>query len=211
MTLQYIRDPEQIFRQSIRTIEELLPLEHLPKNLRPIARRIVHACAITEVADSLKWNGDPVAATGQALREEAELLTDCEMLRHGITALRRESRCLLNDERAAARGRSQGITRSAAAVELWTPYLEGAIVAISNAPTALFRLIEGLMDEDWPSPAVIFAFPVGFIGAAESKKILCQIKPRNIPFLTLEGKLGGSPMAAAAVNAAIISARGENG
>ena len=203
MPLNYIRDPEQIFQQSIRAIEEILPLTNFPQSLRPVARRIVHACALPEIADNLKWHGDPVAAVRDALKNGAEFLTDCEMLKHGITALPppRAPRCFLNHPDAAARGRDRRITRSAAAVELWQPCLGGAVVAISGAPTALFRLLEGLIDENWNRPAVIFAFPVGFVGAAESKSALSSLAPA--PYLTLAGRLGGSPMAAAAVNAAI--------
>lgn len=165
--------------------------------------RLVHACGMPDIVPDLCWSGDPVPSAAGALACGAPIICDCEMVQRGVTTegLPRENPvlCTLPDPRVVPLSRSQGTTRSAAAVELWRPMLKDAVVAIGNAPTALFRLLE-LLEEGADQPAAIFAFPVGFVGAAESKQALVAAG-LDIPFVTLSGRRGGSALAAAAVNA----------
>ena len=166
---------------------------------------------MVEVADRLAYSPDAVAAGRAALAAGAPVLCDCEMVAAGVIrrALPEDNRVIvtLNDASVPALAGAIGNTRSAAAVRLWRDDLAGAVVAIGNAPTALFHLLE-LLDEGWPRPAVILGFPVGFVGAAESKAELAG-NPRGTPFVTLRGRKGGSAMAAAAVNALAAGLPGE--
>ena len=150
-------------------------LSALPAGLAPVAQRLVHACGMPDIVPDLAWRGDPAAAGRAALQAGAPVLADCRMVVEGITRARlpadNQVLCTLRDERVPGLAKAQGTTRSAAAVELWRPNIAGAVVAIGNAPTALFRLLELLLD-GWPAPAVILGFPVGFVGAAESKDAL---------------------------------------
>lgn len=199
----YLRDPAAIYRESFATIERETDLSALPEDLRPLAVRVVHACGMTDAVGDLAADPHAVAAGKSALVDGRPVLTDVEMVGRGI--IRRRLRgpvyCTLDRpevQRIAAR---LGTTRSAAAVDLWREHLFGAVVAIGNAPTALFRLLE-LLHEGAPRPAVILGFPVGFVGAAESKEALIADAPKlGVPFITLRGRRGGSAMAAAAVNA----------
>jgi len=165
--------------------------------------RLIHACGMVEIADRLAWSSDAFQAGHAALQSGAPILCDCEMVGAGI--IRRylpagnDVIVTLNNDDVPERAAHIGNTRSAAAVELWEPHLEGAVVAIGNAPTALFHLLE-LIDAGGPKPAVILGFPVGFIGAAESKAELAA-NPRGVPFVALRGRRGGSAIASAAVNA----------
>jgi len=198
----YLREPDAIRRESTLRVRAATDLGRLPPALHATAIRLVHACAMPEVVAELAWGGDPVATGRAALAAGAPLLCDCEMLASGVTraALPRANRvtCALRDPGVAERARAEGITRSAAAVDSWDTELGGALVAIGNAPTALFRLLERLAGGA-PAPACILAFPVGFVGAAESKLALIE-QAGAIPYLTLRGRLGGSALAAAAVN-----------
>ena len=201
--LRYERDPHEIYRQSFATVRAETRLDHLPEDLHDVAIRLVHACGMTDVPNRLAWSDDVAAAARAALAAGAPVLCDSEMVAGGIVRDRLPAGnpviCTLNDPSVPGLAEKIGNTRSAAAVELWRDRLEGAIAVIGNAPTALFHLLE-LLDQGWPKPAAILGFPVGFVGAAESKAELAA-KPRGVPFLTLRGRRGGSAMAAAAVNA----------
>ncbi len=199
----YIRDPAEIYRQSFAAIRRETDLSALPDDLAPLALRLVHATATPDILDDLFASTGAALAGRNALIKGAIILCDAEMVARGVTRNRlpqeNDVLCLLNDERVASLAKSLGTTRSATAVTLWQPHLAGAVVAIGNAPTALFRLLEGLA-EGWPKPAIILGFPVGFIGAAESKAALIADN-FGIPYVTIRGRRGGSAMAAAAVNA----------
>ena len=199
----YLRDPAAITARSLELIRAEAGLERLPAPLRPIAARIVHACGMPEVAADLVWGGDPATAGRLALERGVPILVDAAMVAAGITVGRlpraNEVLCALADPRVPGLAAALGTTRSAAAVELWRERLDGAVVAIGNAPTALFHLL-GRLPQWGARPAAIFAFPVGFVGAAESKAALIAAG-LAAPWLTLPGRRGGSAMAAAAVNA----------
>ena len=198
----YIKDPAEIYRQSFALIEAEAELSHLPRWLQPVARRMIHACGMTDLAADLAWHGDPVDAARAALAEAAPILCDAQMTASGIIRDRlhgNEIVCLIGDPRVPALARNIGTTRSAAQVELWRDRLAGAVVVIGNAPTALYHLIDQI-EAGGPRPAVLFAFPVGFVGAKESKDDLIA-SVLNIPYLTLRGRRGGSAIAAAAINA----------
>jgi len=170
--------------------------------LRAVVRRMVHACGMVDLVDDIACGGDPVAAARAALGSGAPILADARMVVAGIIAPRfpkTEIICAIAEEGTADLARRLGTTRSAAAIELWRPRLAGSIVAIGNAPTALFHLLD-LIEAGGPRPAAIFGFPVGFVGAAESKQALIDAD-LGIPYLTLRGRLGGSAIAAAAINA----------
>lgn len=199
----YLRDPAAITRRSFEIVRAETDVSRLPADLAPIAYRLVHACGMPEIVDDLAWGGDVAAAGRAALVAGAVILTDCEMLAAGITRARLPANnrvlCTLGDAAVPALAAKSATTRSAAAVDLWLPHLAGAVVAIGNAPTALFRLLE-ILSDDAPKPAVIVACPVGFVGAAESKAALCEAR-LGVPFLTVRGRRGGSALAAAAINA----------
>ena len=199
-----LRDPAAIVRRSFEIVRRETDFSGLPADLTPIAERLVHACGMPDIAGDLAHAGGVAAAARDALTRGAPILADGRMTAAGIVRdrLPAGNRVLCMLDAAAAGG---GTTRSAAAVDLWRPHLDGAVVAIGNAPTALFRLLE-LLAAGAPRPAAIFAFPVGFVGAAESKQALCE-PPAPAPFLTLLGRRGGSALAAAAVNA--VCAGGE--
>jgi precorrin-8X/cobalt-precorrin-8 methylmutase len=181
----------------------------MPAEVAELAIRIIHASGMIDVAEDLAFSGDCVAAGRAALAAGAPILCDCDMVAAGVIrrALPAASDVVVtvHAPEAAIRARTGATTRSAAAVELWQDRLGGSIVAIGNAPTALFRLLEGL-DAGWPRPAVILGFPVGFVGATESKAELAR-DPRGVPFATLRGRRGGSAMASAAVNALALGLR----
>ena len=199
----YERDPKVIYAASFATVRAEARLDRFPADLQPLVTRLIHSCGMVEIADRLAYSPDVAATAHAALKAGAPILCDCEMVGAGI--IRRylpagnEVIVTLNNPATAPLATEIGNTRSAAAVRLWKDRLEGAVVAIGNAPTALFHLLE-LIDEGWPRPAAILGFPVGFIGAAESKAELAA-NPRGIPFIALKGRKGGSAMASAAVNA----------
>ena len=201
--LRYERDPHEIYRQSFATVRAEARLDHLPPDLHEIAIRLVHSCGMTDVPNRLAWSDDVAVSARAALADGAPILCDCEMVASGIARARLPARnpviCTLNDAATPKLAKTLGNTRSAAAVELWRGHIEGSIVVIGNAPTALFHLLE-LLDDNYPKPAAIIGFPVGFVGAAEAKAELAA-NPRGTPFLTLRGRRGGSAMAAAVVNA----------
>ena len=199
----YLNDPAEIYRQSFATIRAMADLSSLPVSARSIAERVIHSCGMTDIVADLRISADLPQAVAQALRDRKPIFTDSEMVRHGIIARvlppGAEIICTLNDDKARELGLARKITRSAAAVSLWLPRLKGAVVVIGNAPTALFALLEAL-DAGADRPAAIVGFPVGFIGAKESKDELAE-NPRGTPFATLLGRRGGSAMAASVVNA----------
>ena len=199
----YLRDPEEIYRRSFAIVRAETDLSRLPPDLHDVAVRIVHACGMPDVVADLDWGGEPAAAGRAALAGGQPVLTDSRMVAHGVIRARLPAgnpvRCFVDEPGVAANAGRDATTRSAAAVDRWLPHLDGAVVAIGNAPTALFRLLERL-GEGAPPPAAVLAFPVGFVGAAESKRALAR-RPDAPPFLTLHGRRGGSAIAAAAVNA----------
>jgi precorrin-8X/cobalt-precorrin-8 methylmutase len=199
--LRYLRDPAEIYRRSFAAVRAEARLDHLPADLRGVAVRLVHACGMLEITARLAWSDDLGRAARAALRAGAPVLCDCQAVASMVTRPPAGNAvvCTLAEPAVPALATRLGTTRSAAAVELWADRIAGAVVAIGNAPTALFRLLE-LLDGGWPPPAAVLAFPVGFVGAAESKAELAA-RPRGVPFLTLRGRRGGSAMAAAAVNA----------
>ncbi|MCB9946415.1 MAG: precorrin-8X methylmutase [Rhodospirillaceae bacterium] len=201
--MEYLREPHAISRMSSEIIRREADLSHLPPDLAPLAVRLIHSCGMVDIAGALAFDPRVGVAGRAALDAGAPILVDSRMVGSGITRafLPRGNAviCRLDDDRVADLARVNATTRSAAAVTLWRGDLNGAVVAIGNAPTALFRLLE-LLDDGAPKPAAILAFPVGFVGAAESKQALAA-DPRGVPFVTLLGRRGGSAMAAAAVNA----------
>jgi precorrin-8X/cobalt-precorrin-8 methylmutase len=197
--IAYLRDPQAIYARSFAIIRSEADLSHLPPDAEAIATRVIHACGMPEIAADLRIADGFVAAATSAIAAGKPVLVDAEMVRHGIIDRSLNVICTLNDPEARRIGIATGTTRSAAAVDLWRPHLDGAIVAIGNAPTALFALLEAI-DAGAPRPAAIVGFPVGFVGAAESKDELAA-NPRGIPFATLRGRKGGSAMAAAVINA----------
>ncbi|MBC6715365.1 precorrin-8X methylmutase [Aurantimonas sp. DM33-3] len=198
-----MRDPAAIYAESFRQIRAETDLSNLPENAHDLAIRLIHACGMPDIVSDLVLSEDAIEAGRVALDRGAPILCDAEMVSHGIISsrLRQQNKivCRLNDPRTRRIAERESTTRSAAQVDLWNDVMDGAIVAIGNAPTALFRLLERI-DEGAARPALIVGLPVGFVGAAESKAELVR-DPRGIPFVTLTGRRGGSAMAAAAVNA----------
>jgi precorrin-8X/cobalt-precorrin-8 methylmutase len=203
--LSYLRDPDEIYRQSFAAIRKEADLTGIDPALVTLAIRIIHAAGDPSLARDLVGDAQAVASGRAALAAGAPILVDSRMVAAGI--IRRqlpaatEIVCTLNDEGVAEAAAAAATTRSAAAVERWLPRLAGAVAVIGNAPTSLFRLLE-LLSEGAPRPAVILGFPVGFVGAAESKDALIALAPTlGVPFVTLRGRRGGSAIAAAALNA----------
>jgi precorrin isomerase len=201
--IDYIRDGNEIYQHSFAMIRSEANLSRLPAALEAVAVRLIHSCGMTDIVQDLAYSIDAVDVGRSALLSGAPILCDAQMVANGVTRKRLPANnavlCTLNDPQVPTIAQAIQNTRSAAALELWKPHLAGAVVAIGNAPTALFRLLE-LLDEGAPKPALILGFPVGFVGAAESKAALAE-NSRGVPFLTIHGRRGGSAMAAAAVNA----------
>jgi precorrin-8X/cobalt-precorrin-8 methylmutase len=199
----YLRDGAAIYRRSFAIIRAEADLSRFTADQADIAVRMIHACGQVDVAQHIVFGDNLVAAARDALTAGAPILCDAEMVAHGITRARLPARneviCALNDSRIPAIAAKLKTTRSAAALDLWRERLGGALVAIGNAPTALFRLLE-MLDTGAPKPAAILGVPVGFVGAAESKEALAA-NSRGVPFLIVRGRIGGSAMTAAAVNA----------
>jgi len=201
--LEYLRNGAEIYRRSFSTIRAETDLSMFPDDLKDVVVRMVHACGMVDVVADVDFSSDVAGAARSALRSGVPILADAMMVVHGVTRTRlpadNEVLCMLADPSVPELARKLGTTRSAAALELWAPHLEGALVAIGNAPTALFRLLEMLHDGA-PRPAAILGIPVGFVGAAESKQALARID-HGVPWLTVHGRRGGSALVASAVNA----------
>lgn len=199
----YLRDPVAIYRRSFALVEREADLGRFPAGLRQLAVRLARAAGDTTVLADLEWSPGAAEAGCAALAAGVPILTDSAMVVAGIAADRLPADnpvvCTLNDPAAAALARHMRTTRSAAAVELWRSHLPGAVVAVGNAPTALFYLLEMLADGA-PRPALVLGFAVGFVGAAEAKAALAKFG-EGLPFIVLHGRRGGSALAAAAVNA----------
>ncbi|MPW20726.1 precorrin-8X methylmutase [Paraburkholderia sp. CNPSo 3157] len=199
----YLRDGQAIYRQSFATIRAEADLSRIPTDLEKLAVRVIHACGMVDIVGDLRFSEGAGRAGRNALANGAPILCDARMVAEGITRARLPARneviCTLADPRVPALVRELNNTRSAAALELWRPHLEGSVVAIGNAPTSLFYLLD-MLDAGAPRPALILGFPVGFVGAAESKAMLAA-DSRGVPFVVVQGRRGGSAMAAAAVNA----------
>ena len=199
----YEKNPSAIYAESFATVRREARLDRFGPGMESVAIRLIHACGMVEVADRLAFSEGAYEAGHAALQAGKPVLCDCEMVGAGIIRRYLPSNndviVTLNDPRVPDIAAGIGNTRSAAAVELWADHLDGAVVAIGNAPTALFHLLE-LLDQGAPKPAVILGFPVGFVGAAESKAELAE-RPRGCAFVALRGRRGGSAVASAAVNA----------
>ncbi|WP_280331870.1 precorrin-8X methylmutase [Nocardia wallacei] len=198
----YLTDGAEIYRRSFATIRAEAELDRFPADVAQVVVRMIHACGQVDLAADVAHSPDVVAQARAALRAGAPILCDATMVASGVTRKRlpadNEVLCLLADPRVPDLARSLRTTRSAAALELWRDRLDGAVVAIGNAPTALFHLLD-LLDAGAPRPAAVLGIPVGFIGAAESKQALAEYGGPD--FLTVHGRRGGSAITAAALNA----------
>ncbi|BBX61847.1 precorrin-8X methylmutase [Mycobacterium saskatchewanense] len=201
--LDYIRDAAEIYRQSFAAIRAEADLARFPEDVARVVVRLIHTCGQVDVAEHVAYTDDVVARAGAALRAGAPVLCDSSMVAAGITAARlpadNEVVSLVADPRAPEQAALRQTTRSAAAVDLWADRLPGGVLAIGNAPTALFRVLE-LLDDGVAPPAAVLGGPVGFVGSAQSKQELID-RPRGMSYLVVRGRRGGSAMAAAAVNA----------
>lgn len=199
----YEKDPAAIYAESFATVRKEARLDRFAPAMQPVVTRLIHSCGMVEIADRLAFSPEAAEQGAAALASGKPVLCDCEMVGAGVIRrylpAQNEVVVTLNDPQVPGLAKELGTTRSAAGVSLWVPHLEGAVVAIGNAPTALFHLLEMLADGA-PKPAVILGFPVGFVGAAESKAELAE-RPQGCDFIALRGRRGGSAMAAAAVNA----------
>jgi precorrin-8X/cobalt-precorrin-8 methylmutase len=205
--LDYLRDAAEIYRQSFAAIRAEADLSRFPADVERVVVRLIHTCGQVDVAEHVTYTDDVVTRAGAALAAGAPVLCDSSMVSAGITAARlpagNQIVSLVADPRAAELAARLRTTRSAAGVELWAERLAGAVLAIGNAPTALFRLLE-LLDDGAPAPAAVLGGPVGFVGSAQSKQELIE-RPRGMSYLLVRGRRGGSAMAAAAVNAIAAS------
>jgi precorrin-8X/cobalt-precorrin-8 methylmutase len=207
--MTYLRDPAEIYRESWRSVAAETDLSALSPSLHAIALRVVHAAADPSLAALLRASAGAVEAARAALAGGAPILVDAEMVASGVTRrflrARNDVRCTLNDPRVPGLAQRLATTRSAAAVELWRPWLDGAVIAIGNAPTALFHLL-GMLENGAPRPAIVLGFAVGFVGAEAAKAAL--MAQDRVPWIALAGRRGGSALAAAAINA--LAASGED-
>ncbi|BBP81065.1 MULTISPECIES: precorrin-8X methylmutase [unclassified Pseudomonas] len=201
--IDYIRDGQEIYRHSFSIIRAEADLSAIPPDLEKLAVRVIHACGMVDVVQDLRFSPGAGAAGRAAIAAGAPILCDARMVAEGVTRARlpanNEVICTLNDAGVPELARTLGNTRSAVALEHWRERLEGSVVVIGNAPTALFYLLE-MLDAGAPKPALILGFPVGFVGAAESKDMLAA-DSRGVPYVIVRGRRGGSAMAAAAINA----------
>lgn len=206
--MKYIRDPKAIYAESFATVRREADLAHLAPDEAELAVRLIHACGMIDLGGDLEFSDGAVDAGRAALRGGAALYCDCEMVAAGVIRRALPEGCAprvtLNDARVPGLAAAAETTRSAAALTLWDA-LEGAVVAVGNAPTALFRLLE-IVAEGGPRPALVLGFPVGFVGAAESKAALAA---SGLPFVALHGRRGGSALASAAVNGLTLGLKGD--
>lgn len=207
MAEAYIKDPAAIYRLSFERVRAATDLSRFPDDVAELVIRVVHACGMPDAAKDIAFTQNVAAKSAAALAKGAPILADCAMVASGITArfLPQNNPIVMTlyDHDIPARAQDLATTRSAAAVEDWQDHLDGAVVVIGNAPTALFHLLEKI-DQGWAKPAAVLGFPVGFVGAAESKAALAARD--DLDYLTILGTRGGSAMASAAVNAAAILA-----
>ncbi|MFF8432589.1 precorrin-8X methylmutase [Streptomyces bacillaris] len=200
---QYEKDGPAIYRQSFATIRAEADLAGLPADVSQVAVRMIHACGMVDLVRDLAFSPNAVADARAALRAGAPILCDVAMVASGVTRKRlpadNDVVCTLSDPSVPELAAKMGTTRSAAALELWRDRLEGSVVAVGNAPTALFRLLE-MIEEGAPRPAAVIGVPVGFVGAMESKEALAA-HPSGLEHLIIRGRRGGSAIAAAALNA----------
>ena len=218
--MDYVRDPDEIYRQSFEIVRAETDLSGVPDDMTDVVIRLVHACGMPEIAGDLRWSDDVASSARSALGAGAPVICDAQMVADGVIAARlpadNQILSMIRLPNLVALAKEQGTTRSAAQVELWKPFLPGSVVAIGNAPTALFRLLEVIAEDPSRKPAAILGFPVGFVGAAESKDALhdgandganngasngANAGGHDVPYMTILGRRGGSAMAAAAVNA----------
>ncbi|MEW1718404.1 precorrin-8X methylmutase [Streptomyces sp. NPDC093109] len=199
----YEKDGAEIYRRSFATIRAEADLAGLPADVAQVAVRMIHACGMVDLVRDLSYTPTVVARAREALRAGAPILCDVSMVASGVTRKRlpadNDVVCTLSDPSVPALAAEMGTTRSAAAMELWRDRLEGSVVAVGNAPTSLFRLLE-MIEDGAPHPAAVIGVPVGFIGAAESKDALAE-HPAGLAHLVVRGRRGGSAIAAAAINA----------
>ena len=202
--MDWLHNPDEIYRRSFAIVRDEADLSIVPDDMTDIAIRLVHACGMPEIIPDLRWSDGAAQAARDAISSGAPVLCDVQMVAEGIMAAclptKHQIYSMIRLPSVTAIAEEQSTTRSAAQVELWKPLLKGSVVAIGNAPTALFRLLEVIAEEPAQKPAIILGFPVGFVGAAESKDALHEID-HGVPYLTLLGRRGGSAMASAAVNA----------
>ena len=202
--MEWLRDPDDIYRRSFAIVAEEADLSAVPDDMQDVAIRLVHACGMPDIVADLRWSDGAAAAAQDALASGAPVICYAQMVADGVIAARlpadNQILSMTRLPNVAAMAKEQGTTRSAAQVELWKPFLPGSVVAIGNAPTALFRLLEVIAEDPSRAPAAILGFPVGFVGAAESKDALHDGN-LGVPYVTLLGRRGGSAMASAAVNA----------
>lgn len=200
---QYEKDGPAIYRQSFATIRAEADLAGLPADVSQVAVRMIHACGMVDLVTDLAFSPNAVADARAALRSGAPILCDVAMVASGVTRKRLPANndvvCTLSDPSVPELAARMGTTRSAAALELWRDRMEGAVVAVGNAPTALFRLLE-MIEEGAPRPAAVIGVPVGFVGAMESKEALAE-HASGLEHLIVRGRRGGSAIAAAAINA----------
>lgn len=206
---KYEKDGAAIYRESFATIRAEADLAALPADVSQVAVRMIHACGMTDLVRDIAYSPDVVANARAALRAGAPILCDVAMIASGVTRKRlpadNEVLCTLSDPSVPDLAAKLGTTRSAAALELWRDRLDGAVVAVGNAPTALFRLLE-MIEAGAPRPAAVIGVPVGFVGAAESKDALADYAEHRgesgaLQYLVVRGRRGGSAMAVAAINA----------
>jgi precorrin-8X/cobalt-precorrin-8 methylmutase len=200
---EYEKDGAAIYRQSFATIRAEADLAKLPPDVSQVAVRMIHACGMVDLVQDLAWTPNVVTRAREALRAGAPILCDVSMVASGVTRRRlpagNDVVCTLADPAVPTLAAKLGTTRTAAALELWRERLDGAVVAVGNAPTALFRLLE-LIEDGAPRPAAVIGVPVGFVGAAESKDALVA-HPSRLDHLVVRGRRGGSAIAVAAINA----------
>jgi precorrin-8X/cobalt-precorrin-8 methylmutase len=199
--VEYVRDGAEIYRRSFAMIRAEADLSRLPADVARVAVRMIHACGMVDLVDDIGYSPGVVTAARKALLDGAPILCDAEMVASGVTRRRLPAGnavvCTLRDPAVPALAAQLGTTRSAAAMDLWGDRLGGAVVAIGNAPTALFRLLE-MVEAGAPRPAAVLGIPVGFVGAAESKEALAE---SGLEHLIVRGRRGGSAITAAAINA----------
>jgi len=211
MKFDYIHDPTLIEKESFRQIRTLTELDHLSIEAQQVVMRVVHSVGIPSVAAQVKLSDNACNAGIEALKKGAAILCDVEMVKQGITKrmIKTEPLCFLNAQGVPELAKATGETRTMAALTSWLPHLEGSVVVIGNAPTALFRLLE-MIDQGAPKPALIIGMPVGFVGAAESKQALWDVhQALGIECITLLGREGGSAVSSATCNALLRCIQGE--